>query len=77
VTLTGQDGTHGTDQTRGFAATPQPYAFGVCPDGGTAAICSADPNTVLKVMDLLTPSGVDQAVELSSGAAIVQSLPIN
>ncbi len=33
VTLTGQDGTHGVDQTRGFASTPQAYAFGVCAVG--------------------------------------------
>jgi len=57
VALTGQDGTHGTDQTRGFASTPKAYAFGVCASGGSAAICSQDPNTVPKVMDALTPRG--------------------
>jgi glucoamylase len=74
VTLTGQDGTHGTDQTRGFASTPQAYAFGVCAVGGSAAICSQDPNTVPKVMDALTPSGVDQATELSATTIVLRAL---
>ncbi|MCU1470537.1 MAG: glucan 1,4-alpha-glucosidase [Glaciihabitans sp.] len=78
VTLTGQDGTHGTDQTRGFAATPQAYAFGVCAVGGTSALCAADPNTVPKIMDLLTPSGVVQGNELdyTKGAVVVSSVVV-
>jgi hypothetical protein len=76
VALTGQDGTHGTDQTRGFASTPQAYAFGVCAVGGSAAICSADPNSVPKVMDALTPSGVSQATELSAAPVVLQALPV-
>ena len=40
VVLTGQDG-FSSDQARGFAATPQPYEFGVCAAGGTSPICSA------------------------------------
>jgi hypothetical protein len=77
VTLTGQDGTHGTDQTRGFASTPQAFAFGVCAVGGSAPICSEDPNSVPKVMDLMTPSGVSQATELSTTPVVVQSTPLS
>ncbi|HMH59090.1 MAG TPA: glucodextranase DOMON-like domain-containing protein, partial [Galbitalea sp.] len=77
VTLTGQDGTHGTDQTRGFASTPQGYAFGVCAVGGSAPICSRDPNTVPKVMDLLTPSGTSQATELSTTPVVLQAVPVS
>ena len=64
VTLTGQDGTHGVDQTRGFASTPQAYAFGVCSAGGTSPLCSADPNSVPKVLDTITATGTPQASEL-------------
>jgi glucoamylase len=78
VTLTGQDGSggNGTDQERSFASTPQAYQFGVCATGGTAAICSADPNTVPKVMDLLTPSGTSQATELSATPAVLQPVVV-
>lgn len=78
VALTGQDGTHGVDQTRSFAATPQDYAFGVCADGGTGALCTADPNSVPKAMDVLTPAGVDQADELdySGGAVSLERIAI-
>ncbi|MBO1756129.1 glucodextranase DOMON-like domain-containing protein [Allobranchiibius sp. CTAmp26] len=64
VALTGQDGTHGTDQTRAFAATPQPYAFGVCATASTSPACSADPASVPKVLDTITPAGTTQAGEL-------------
>ena len=64
VALTGQDG-FSSDQARAFAATPQPFNFGVCASGNTAPICSVDPNTVPKVMDTITPPGVDQATELN------------
>ena len=64
VALTGQDGFSG-DQARGFAPTPQPFQFGVCAPGGTAPICAADPGTMPKVMDTITPSGVSQATELN------------
>ncbi|MDQ1546096.1 MAG: glucoamylase [Actinomycetota bacterium] len=77
VALTGQDGTHGIDQTRGFASTPQAYAFGVCAVGVSAAICSKDPNSVPKVMDALTPSGVSQATELSADAVVLQAVPVS
>jgi glucoamylase len=63
VVLTGQDG-FSPDQARGFAPTPQEFLFGVCAPGGTSPICSFDPNAVPKAMDVITPSGVDQATEL-------------
>jgi glucan 1,4-alpha-glucosidase len=63
VTLTGQDG-FSPDQARSFAATPQPYNFGVCATASADPLCTADPGSVPKVMDTLTPNGVDQATEL-------------
>ncbi|MFI9272068.1 glucodextranase DOMON-like domain-containing protein [Kitasatospora sp. NPDC052896] len=63
LALTGQDG-YSPDQARAFTATAQPYTFGVCPSGDTAAICSVDPNSVPKVLDTITPPGVSQAKEL-------------
>lgn len=64
VALTGQDGTHGFDQTRAFTSTPGQYSFGVCATASATALCTADPNTVPKVMDAITPSGVAQSTEL-------------
>jgi glucan 1,4-alpha-glucosidase len=64
LALTGQDGTHGTDQTRAFTATPGSYSFGVCAVADSTPRCTADPNTVPKVMDTLTPAGVSQSDEL-------------
>jgi glucoamylase len=64
VALTGQDG-FSPDQARTWAATPQPFNFGVCAPGGTNPICSVNPNSVPKVMDTITPSGVSQATELN------------
>lgn len=64
VALAGQDGTHGADQTRAFAATPQPYAFGVCAQISSTPACTADPASVPKVMDTLTPAGTTQSDEL-------------
>jgi glucoamylase len=63
VALTGQDG-FSPDQARGFAATPQPFLFGVCAAGTSSPICSVNPGTVPKVIDTITPSGVSQATEL-------------
>ncbi|SOD74562.1 glucan 1,4-alpha-glucosidase [Jatrophihabitans sp. GAS493] len=65
VVLTGQDGTHGTDQTRGFSSTPGGYNFGVCATAEATPICSADPNTVPKAVDVLTPTGTAQSDELN------------
>jgi glucoamylase len=76
VALADQNGTHGLDQTRGFASTPQTYAFGVCAVGGSAPISSADPNSVPKMIDALTPSCTSQADELdyTSGPAPLQGV---
>jgi glucoamylase len=63
VALTGQDG-FSSDQARSFAATPQDFQFGVCEPGGSSPICAVDPGTVPKVMDTITPTGVDQKTEL-------------
>ena len=63
VVLTGQDG-FSSDQARAFTATPGPDTFGVCAVGGTSPICSVDPATVPKAMDVITPAGVAQDTEL-------------
>jgi glucoamylase len=63
VVLTGQDG-FSADQARGFSPTAQGFLFGVCAPGGTAPVCSADPGTVPKAVDVITPAGVSQATEL-------------
>jgi glucoamylase len=73
VVLTGQDG-FGTDQARNFTATPGGFTFGVCASGGTAPVCSVNPDTVPKAMDVITPAGVDQATELdpTKGPVVIQ-----
>jgi glucoamylase len=73
VVLTGQDG-FSTDQARGFTPTPGAFSFGVCASGGTAAICKADPGTVPKAVDVITPPGVSQATELDPtlGPVVIQ-----
>jgi len=63
VVLTGQDG-FSPDQARGFAATPQEFAFGVCASASSDAHCTVDPNTVPKALDVVTPAGVAQSQEL-------------
>jgi glucoamylase len=77
VVLTGQDG-FSPDQARGFAATAQPFLFGVCAPGGTAPICSVDPSTVPKAMDVITPPGVSQATELNPtlGPVVIQPVTV-
>jgi glucoamylase len=77
VVLTGQDG-FSPDQARGFAATPQDFSFGVCAAGGSSPICAADPSTVPKAMDVITPSGVSQATELDPtlGPVVIQPVPV-
>ena len=71
VALHGQDG-FSPDQARGFAATPQPFQFGVCPLVLLSPICSANPASVPKVIDTVTPSGVSQAAELNPATPPVQ-----
>jgi len=63
VALTGQDG-FSSDQARAFTPTAGDFSFGVCAPGTTAVICAADPNSVPKVMDTITPAGVSQSTEL-------------
>ena len=77
VVLTGQDG-FSSDQARAFAATPQRYAFGVCAVGGTSPICTADPATVPKAMDVITPAAVSQATELNPtlGPVVIQGVSV-
>jgi hypothetical protein len=60
------------------AATPQPFLFGVCAPGGTSPICAADPGTMPKAMDVITPSGVNQATEMDPtlGPVVVRAVPV-
>src|SRR5207244_10679039 len=75
--LTGQDG-FSPDQARGFAATPQPFLFGVCAPGGTSPICSVDPASVPRAIDVITPPGVAQATELDPtlGPVVIQGVAV-
>jgi glucoamylase len=77
VVLTGQDG-FSSDQARAFTATPGAFTFGVCAVGGTAKICTVDPTTVPKAMDVLTPAGVSQATELDPtlGPVVIQPVTV-
>jgi glucoamylase len=77
VVLTGQDG-FSSDQARAFTATSGGFSFGVCAAGGTSPVCSADPGTVPKAVDVLTPAGVSQAAELDPtlGPVIIQPVPV-
>ena len=77
VVLTGQDG-FSPDLARAFTATPGAYTFGVCAVGGTAPICSVDPSTVPKAMDVITPAGVSQATELDPtlGPVVIQPVTV-
>jgi glucoamylase len=63
VVETGQDG-FSPDQARSFSATPQDFAFGVCATASADPHCTANPATVPKVIDVLTPPGVVQSDEL-------------
>jgi glucoamylase len=63
VVLTGQDG-FSSDQARGFAPTPQPFAFGVCAAPSADPHCTVAPATVPKAIDVITPAGVLQSDEL-------------
>jgi carbohydrate-binding DOMON domain-containing protein len=63
VVLHGQDG-FSSDQARGFAPTPADFQFGVCAAASSDPHCTANPGSVPKATDVLTPSGVAQADEL-------------
>jgi glucoamylase len=75
VVLAGQDG-FSPDQARAFTATPGADTFGVCASGGTAPVCSVDPSTVPKAMDVITPAGVSQATELNPTLGPVAIQPV-
>ncbi len=77
VVLTGQDG-FSSDQARGFAPTPQDFLFGVCAPNGTQPICSFDPGSVPKAMDVITPAGGSQASELDPtlGPVVIQPVTV-
>ncbi len=63
VVLAGQDG-FSSDQARSFTATPGDFTFGVCATASSDAHCTADPATVAKLMDVITPAGVNQSDEV-------------
>jgi len=75
VVLTGQDG-FSPDQARGFAPTAQSFLFGVCAPNGGAPICSVDPGTVPKAVDVITPAGVSQSTELDPTLGPVNIQPV-
>ena len=77
VVLTGQDG-FSSDQARAFTTNPGSYSFGVCATGGSGPLCSVDPSTVPKAMDVITPPGVSQATELDPalGPVVIQPVPV-
>ncbi len=77
VVLTGQDG-FSSDQARAFTATPGAFTFGVCAAGGTSPVCSVDPATVPKAVDVITPTGVSQATELNPtlGPVVIQPVTV-
>ncbi len=63
VVLTGQDG-FSPDQARGFTPTPQEFQFGVCAAASADPHCTFNPGLVPKTIDVITPPGVSQSVEL-------------
>jgi glucoamylase len=50
----------------------------VCAPGGTAQVCAADPGTVPKAVDVITPPGVSQATELDPtlGSVVIQPVTV-
>ncbi len=77
VVLHGQDGFSG-DQARGFAPTPQPFQFGLCAPAVVSPICGIDPGTAPKAVDVITPPGVSQSVELDPtlGPVRIEGVPV-
>jgi glucoamylase len=77
VVLTGQDGFQ-SDLARAFTPTAGAFTFGVCATGNTSPICSVDPSTVPKAMDVITPPGVSQATELDPtlGPVVIQGVTV-
>ena len=65
VVLHGQDGFSAATGRGRSPPRPQAFLFGVCAAGRHIAdLRRADPATVPKAMDVITPLGVDQTVEL-------------
>jgi glucan 1,4-alpha-glucosidase len=65
VVLTGQDGfSPDADQARGYQPTPAGFQFGVCATATLDPHCTADPGSVPKLMDVITPAGVVQSDEV-------------
>jgi glucoamylase len=77
VVLTGQDG-FSPDQARAFTQPAGGFTFGGCPADGTSPVCSVNPGTVPKAMDVLTPAGVSQATELDPtlGPVVIQPVTV-
>jgi glucoamylase len=75
VVLTGQDG-FSSDQARAFTTAPGAFSFGVCAPAGTAPVCLADPATVPKAVDVITPAGVAQGAELDPTVGPVAIQPV-
>ena len=82
LTLTGQDG-FGFDDARTFAATPQPFNFGVCSAAEATtppvpAICGFNPGSVPYVLDTIPPAGVNVQQELDPtvGPAVLQGVTV-
>jgi glucoamylase len=77
VVLTGQDG-FSPDQARGFQPTPQEFQFGVCAAPSSDPHCTADPATVPKAVDVLTPAGVSQAdvLDYTGGPVVLPPVTI-
>jgi len=78
VTLTGQDG-FSSDQARAFASTPQDFAFGECATASADPHCTFPTGSLPKIMDTLTPTGVNQSDELDytlHAPVVVQSVTI-
>ena len=78
VVLHGQDG-FSPDQARGFQPTPQPFQFGLCASADVVSpICGCDPAAAPKAMDVITPAGVDQSVELDPtlGPVRIAGVPV-
>jgi hypothetical protein len=76
VTLTGEDG-FSPDQARGFTSTPGPFTFGVCAAPSADSHGTVDPNTVPKIIDTITPSGISQSTELdfTFGPVVLSGVP--
>ncbi|MBN6040548.1 glucodextranase DOMON-like domain-containing protein [Amycolatopsis sp. 195334CR] len=77
VVLSGQDG-NSPDQARPFTTTAGPYTFGLCAAGGAGPVCAADPAAAPKVLDALTPAGVEQGVMLdfTRGPVLLRGVPL-